>query len=153
MIQRALVVDDEPAIQRSLAREILKVYQVVLAASGEQALAILSRTDGLRVVVSDLDLGPGPDGLQVLRYARDHFPETARILVTGSIGEDRAREAIRTSVAHYVFLKPWEPGALVEAARALLAGGSKEADHGAVVSEVRALGGRFVAASSARQSG
>ncbi|MBI5534950.1 MAG: response regulator [Deltaproteobacteria bacterium] len=143
MIQRALIVDDDLGMQRTVAREILKSYQVVLASAGEEAMAILARGDGIRAVVCDRDLGPGPDGLQVLGRAMELDPTCARILITGGITDEVAEEAIRSKVAHYVFIKPWERGELVRAVQRILSGASLEDDQ-PTQSEVRTMSHRIV---------
>ena len=64
-----LLVDDEPLIRESLARELASAtLAVTVAASGEEAVARLGR-EWFDVVVSDLVM-PGLDGFQVLKAAK-----------------------------------------------------------------------------------
>jgi DNA-binding NtrC family response regulator len=144
MIQRALIVDDDPLVQRVMAREILKGYQVVLARSGEEAMGILARAEGVRVVISDRDLGAGPDGLQILQCAKDLDASGARILVTGSIPQNLAEDAIHSRVAHYVFIKPWDRGAILEAVHTILSGAVQDEELVPAQSEVRSTSPRII---------
>lgn len=68
---RILVVDDE-AMMRRLLEKLLRMegYEVVLASSGEQALAALLR-DGADTVLLDMRM-PGMSGLEVCRQIRNH---------------------------------------------------------------------------------
>ncbi len=64
-----LVVDDEPQIRRALATNLrARGYDVVLAASGEEALTLAAERHP-DVVILDLGL-PGIDGIEVVRGLR-----------------------------------------------------------------------------------
>src|SRR3954451_581801 len=72
-------------------------------------------------ILSDFSM-PGFDGLQALRIARELTPEVPFIFVSGTIGEERAIEAIRAGATDYVLknnmrrLGPAVKRALAEAA-------------------------------------
>ena len=69
MIQRILVVDDEPAVTDLLAYNLRKAhYEVLVAADGRQALA-LARQESPDLILLDLML-PQIDGLDVCRELR-----------------------------------------------------------------------------------
>jgi DNA-binding NtrC family response regulator len=96
-----LLVDDEPsivvAIRRLLAR---RGYQVDTAASGEQALEHLGRT-AYHLVVTDLSL-QGYSGMDLLRWVKQHTPETAVIMITAYGSEKIAVEAMKLGAADYL---------------------------------------------------
>ena len=82
---RVLVVDDEPALGRMLA-QLLQVdgHQVVVAASGEEALGLLSRSsEPFDLVVSDVGMGAGMSGWELARQTLACYPSTSFALVTG----------------------------------------------------------------------
>ena len=81
---RILVVDDEAA-ERITLGEVLRLegYHVTLAASGEQALAIVRQEPMFDLAILDLRL-PGMDGLQAAREIRTTFPDVAVIMLTSS---------------------------------------------------------------------
>jgi DNA-binding NtrC family response regulator len=153
MLERALIVDDDPALQRALAREVLKGFEVVLAGRADEAIDIISRDPQLRAVVSDLDLGPGRNGLHVLRHARKVLPDAARLLVTGEISEEDAGEALATGAAHYVFIKPWDRGELIKALQRVLAGELEAEEYSPTQSHVRSRRNRIILSATMRQLG
>ncbi len=79
-----LLIDDDP-----LVRTLLTIgmedegFQVVDAASGEAALALLK--DGLEpaVVVTDVDLGPGCSGVELADMLSESHPGLRVILISG----------------------------------------------------------------------
>jgi CheY-like chemotaxis protein len=70
---RILVVEDERAIQLALSGLLGRAgYEVSLAASGEEAIAKLGE-GAFDLVLTDLALGRGASGMDVLRHAK-HAP-------------------------------------------------------------------------------
>ena len=101
-----LIVDDEAA-ERITLGEVLRLegYQVSLAASGEEALALArSRSPSFDMAILDLRL-PGIDGLQVLDGIRKISEETIVILITGYGTLETAINALRKG-AYDFLLKP-----------------------------------------------
>lgn len=91
--------DDLDLALRALRRDGLEVQwrQVVSESAMRQALGA-SLPD---VILSDFSL-PGFSGLEALRLARELAPEVPFIFVSGTIGEERAIEAIRMGATDYV---------------------------------------------------
>jgi CheY-like chemotaxis protein len=85
-MSRILVVDDEPVV-RGLVVELLNGagHEVVTAASGEEALALL---DGVDLLVCDVGL-PGVSGEAVVETARTRRPGLPAVLMTGDPAEPR----------------------------------------------------------------
>jgi signal transduction histidine kinase len=80
---RILVVDDEPTITRMVAMMLSPHgHDLTLASSGEEALARLE-ADSFDLVLSDLGLGDGMNGWDVLDRVRERAPGTRFILSTG----------------------------------------------------------------------
>jgi YesN/AraC family two-component response regulator len=82
-MRRVVVVDDEPEFREWLSSLLnaSQDYEVVgEAASGIEALSLIG------VVIPDLviidEYIPEPDGLEVIRYIREHFPDIETILVS-----------------------------------------------------------------------
>ncbi|MGC9393527.1 MAG: response regulator transcription factor [Anaerolineae bacterium] len=102
---RILVVDDEAA-ERITLGEVLRLegYHVTLAASGEEALAIVRQEPMFDLAILDLRL-PGMDGLQVLDGIRRISSETIVILITGYGTLETAVQALRKG-AYDFLLKP-----------------------------------------------
>jgi two-component system, cell cycle sensor histidine kinase and response regulator CckA len=90
-----LAVDDEPKLARMAAMLLRREGHVVeTAGSGEEAIELLAG-GFYDVVISDLGLGAGMSGWDLLEQARQRWPGTRLVLATGwgaSIDECDARE-------------------------------------------------------------
>jgi CheY-like chemotaxis protein len=83
MTKQLLVVDDETSIRELLSEALGRAgYEVVLAASGEEALERLGQEAGLLVMLLDLNL-PGLDGLELARRIRRERPMAILYAMTG----------------------------------------------------------------------
>lgn len=107
-----LVVDDEPAIARALARA-LKGHTVLTAESGEAGLRVMAaqqdENGGVDVVFSDMDM-PGMNGLEFLTIVRETYRSTYRILMSGDVDRLEIKHACRLTenkICHYLIQKPW----------------------------------------------
>jgi two-component system KDP operon response regulator KdpE len=114
---RILVVDDEPAIRRTLRANLAaRGYDVVLAETGEEALAqATEQTPDL--VILDLML-PGMSGLEVCRSLRATV--TMPILVLSARGEERTKVQVLDLGADDYLTKPFGMDELLARVRALL---------------------------------
>ncbi len=102
MKPRILVVEDERAIQLALSGLLGRAgYEVSLASSGDEAIARLSE-GAYDLVLTDLALGSGPTGMDVLREARRLRPETVVVLITAHGSEKIAVEAMKAGAEDYV---------------------------------------------------
>jgi DNA-binding NtrC family response regulator len=99
---RILVVEDERAIQLALSGLLGRAgYEVLLAGSGDEALARLVE-QSFDLVLTDLALGHGPTGLDVLREAKRLRPETVVVMITAHGSEKIAVEAMKAGAEDYV---------------------------------------------------
>ncbi len=80
-----IVVDDDPAVRAAVADSLRDGgYEVKEAASGEGALRRLERTARAAVVVADVDLGDGMNGLELANAVRRMRPITGVLLMSGT---------------------------------------------------------------------
>lgn len=102
MSAKILVVEDEHAIRLAL-KGLLKRegHEVQLAEDGEIATGLL-RDQAFDLVITDLALGRGASGMDVLRVAKEERPETAVIMITAHGSEKIAVEAMKTGADDYV---------------------------------------------------
>ncbi len=99
-----LVVDDEGAIRYSIGKTLQKMgYQVSAAASGEEALKLISE-QSFDVILSDIRM-PGLTGVELLARIKDIAPEAVVILMTGYASMGTAIESLRLG-AHDYLIKP-----------------------------------------------
>jgi two-component system alkaline phosphatase synthesis response regulator PhoP len=100
-----LVVDDEAAIRYSVSKTLQRVgYSVREATSGEDALDIIS-AEPFDVVLTDIRMPPGLDGVELIRRIKDTDPDTIVILMTAYPSLPTAVEGLRLG-AHDYLIKP-----------------------------------------------
>jgi DNA-binding NtrC family response regulator len=99
---RVLVVEDERAIQLALSGLLTREgYAVETAASGAAALARIAEAP-FDCVLTDLSLGDGPSGMDVLKRAKEVRPQTAVVMITAHGNEKIAVEAMKAGAEDYV---------------------------------------------------
>jgi two-component system cell cycle sensor histidine kinase/response regulator CckA len=117
---RILLVEDE-AMVRAVAERALtrKGYEVLTAANGEEALAVLdSLPEGVDLLISDVVM-PMMDGPTLVGHARERFPDL-RIIFMSGYAEEQLRRSI--DVAGVAFLaKPFSVQDLSDKVRQELA--------------------------------
>ena len=117
---RILVVDDERAIGIAIQRLLgARGHEVDAVLSGKEALARLAE-QAYHLVITDLSL-PGVSGMDVLRWAREHAPETAVVMITAFGSEKIAVEAMKLGAADYI-PKPFDNDELELVVERLLEG-------------------------------
>lgn len=110
---RALVVDDEPLIRRSVCRLLRDAgLTPEPACDGQEALQALEREPVPEFLVTDLQM-PVMDGLELVRRARAKFPSLPVLVVSGLVTAT-AQEELQRHRAE-VMEKPFTPGELVAA--------------------------------------
>lgn len=118
---QVLLVDDDDAFRATLtdmlARDGLRVTAV---ASAEQALSLLERGAPVDVLLSDICLGAGMDGLRLAHLARERWPELPLGLMSG-LSPELLPHAGRWDPAFAFVHKPFEPDALAAWLSRLLA--------------------------------
>ncbi len=100
---RLLILEDEPTdvelLLRELARQGFAFEHVRVATRDDFAGAVVGyRPDA---ILSDYGL-PGFDGREALVIAAERSPETPFIFVTGTLGEERAIELVKSGATDYV---------------------------------------------------
>ena len=126
---KVLIVDDDRALRDALRRALtLAGYEAVLAADGEEALALAGT--GPDAVVLDVGL-PGIDGLEVCRTLRASGDRVPVLMLT-------ARDAVADRIdgldagADDYLVKPFDVGELKARLRALVRRGSNGGGQGAL---------------------
>ena len=102
-----LLVDDEPAILRSLKRLFKQgAHEILMAESGEEGLERLAEAP-IRVVISDYRM-PGLNGVDFLKEVYARSPETVRIILSGHADRPVLVEAVRSGRIYKYIAKPWD---------------------------------------------
>jgi len=99
-----LVVDDENGVRQSFSMVLKDDYHVLLAANGEEAIAIF-RKNRIDLILMDIRL-PDTDGISLLRKLKEIEPNTEIIMVTAVKEIQTAVKAIKMGAYEYV-VKPF----------------------------------------------
>jgi DNA-binding NtrC family response regulator len=103
MSTRILLVEDERGIQLALSGLLKKEgHQVVVAGNGAEALAKLEDEEPFDLVITDLSLGKGAGGMEVLRASKARRPEAPVLMITAHGSEKIAVEAIKSGAEDYI---------------------------------------------------
>ncbi|MDP2031415.1 MAG: response regulator [Thiobacillus sp.] len=111
-----LIVDDEPNILTALVRLFRRDgYRLLSASNGQEGLSLLAENE-VGVIISDQRM-PGMSGIQFLSKAREKWPDTVRIMLSGFTELSSVTDSVN-KVAIYKFMtKPWDDDALREVVR------------------------------------
>jgi two-component system, sensor histidine kinase len=113
-----LIVDDEESIRHGLALLLEEWgYQAFAAGTVEQAVQMVQSLDAPPdLILSDLHLGEGPDGIAAIEAVRHVCGcDVAAVLITGDTSHEELRRA--TDSGHPVLFKPVQPRKLLNALR------------------------------------
>jgi PAS domain S-box-containing protein len=118
----SILVVDDIAEQRELARGMLEYlgYRATVADGGEQALRLLGK-EPFDLVLLDMIMDPGPDGLDTYRGIIARRPGQRAMIASGYSETDRVREAQRLGAGAYL-KKPYTLEMLAAAVRRELGG-------------------------------
>jgi PAS domain S-box-containing protein len=118
--EHILVVDDVEE-QRDIATQLLTRlgYKVRSLSSGEKAVDYL-KTKSVDLLILDMIMSPGIDGLETYRQIRQYRPGQKAIITSGFSETERVREALQLGVGQYV-KKPYSLDQLGVAVRKELA--------------------------------
>ncbi len=111
---RILLVDDDPAITKSLYRLFRKEgYRIDMCDNGADGLIKLGEaTEPFSLIISDQRM-PGMSGSQFLEQASKTAPDAIRFLLTGYSDLQAVVDAVNKGKIHRYLTKPWNGEALL----------------------------------------
>jgi len=114
-----LYVEDELVTQACVADMLQEAgFAVTVASGGAEALKLLETAAApLRGLITDVDLGKGPDGWEIARRARELVDAIPVVYVSGASQHDWTSKGVPASV---MIAKPCAPVQIVVAVSALL---------------------------------
>jgi two-component system NtrC family sensor kinase len=117
---KILCVDDETNVLQSLKRLFLdEEYEILVAESGPEGIAILEQHPPVQVVISDYRM-PGMDGIAFFKEVHERWPDTVRIVLSGYADTAAVVAAINEGQVYKFIPKPWNDDELkVAIAKAL----------------------------------
>ena len=125
---QVLVIDDEEAVRKGMEALLASHGCAVASASGIAAALASGQANPPDIVVADLRLRGGEDGIAAIRQLREAHPDLPALLVSGDTAPDRLQEAHAAGVR--LLSKPVDPAELVDAIAREIQRGSHHADRG-----------------------
>ena len=102
-----LLVDDEPNIVSALRRLFRREgYRIVTASSGAEGLQRMAEYE-VDVVLSDQRM-PGMTGVEFLRRAKELYPDTVRMVLSGYTELQSITDAVNEGAIYRFLTKPWD---------------------------------------------
>jgi DNA-binding response OmpR family regulator len=114
-----LLVEDEPLIALSIQDYLEEAgHPVCYAPSGEEATQALETGEPpIYALLTDIRCGPGADGWEISRKARERDPALPVVYISGDSAGDHATHGVPDSI---MIQKPFAPARLIEAVDALV---------------------------------
>ncbi len=118
-LHKVLVVDDDPAVRKSIDRVLSnKGYAVITAENGEEALRKLNE-EKYDLVYTDIRM-PGMSGLEVAEHVKAQQAWTPVVIITG-YGTDAAEARAKAAGVSAFVHKPLSPEMIEDSARDAIA--------------------------------
>jgi CheY-like chemotaxis protein len=105
-----LVVEDEPLLRMNTVDMVEEAgFPTLEAANAKQAIELLEIRTDIRIILSDIDMPPGMDGMALVAMVRRRWPPVAIILVSGHVA---SADVVIPDGGRF-FSKPVRPAELV----------------------------------------
>ena len=108
---RILVVDDEEPIRKFIGNLLRDAGYVVKSVKNSASAKEELEKNGYDLVVTDMYM-PGESGLDLIRFIKEHYPETGCVIVTSETDVETGKEILKTGVYGYI-IKPFERSTLL----------------------------------------
>ena len=118
---KVLVVEDEPLIRLGIASLVEEGgFAVTEAINADHAIRILEADPEIRIIITDVDMPGGMDGIRLAHYVRDRWPPIKLIVISGKVGVTPSE----LPPGSRFFPKPAQEQVLLSAVRELASGGA-----------------------------
>lgn len=122
--ENILLVDDDIQILELLHRHLNSMhYHTYSAVSVKEALYILKDTE-IDLLITDINM-PEINGIQLIKYTAEHFPDMPKLVVTGFPSIDDAMDVFRSGASEYL-TKPFTKNELADAVKKSLESKAKK---------------------------
>lgn len=107
MPSRILIVDDDALVRNALARSLrgYTAFEVDAVGSSHEAFEKIAARE-YAVVISDYKM-PKIDGVELLTWVAESFPQIRRILLTGHAELQATIAAVNEAGVYRIIQKPW----------------------------------------------
>ncbi|MHC0442499.1 sigma-54-dependent transcriptional regulator [Flavobacterium sp. 3-210] len=121
-----LIVDDNYEMLNLFQRTVKALnYSTYKASSVNEAIGVL-KNHSIDLLITDLNM-PEINGIELLKYTEEHFPNTAKLVVSGMSSVENAVNAIKSGALDYI-IKPFTSDELSNAIKSSLEKNAKIAD-------------------------
>lgn len=110
-----LVVDDEPRSLEAIRRVLSDEFEVICAKNAAEAESVLEG-ELVQILLCDQRM-PGESGVTFLKRARERWPETIRLIISGYTDSDDIIDGVNKAGIYRYITKPWNPDELVACMR------------------------------------
>lgn len=101
-----LFVDDEIPIIKTIKRQFRNAdFKLLTANNANDALQIL-KLNSVNVLITDERM-PGMNGIDLIKIAKERYPDTVRIMLSGYANSDVIKEAVKNKDIYSFLFKPW----------------------------------------------
>lgn len=136
--ENILLVDDDIDILELLQRHLQAMdYHTYKAVSVKEALYILKDTY-IDLLITDIQM-PEVDGLQLVKFADEHYPEMPKLVITGYPSVGGALEVIKSGATDYL-TKPFTKDELKQAVQKSFVNSAKRKKPQAAIGSVKSNG-------------
>ena len=104
MTASILIVDDEAAITKLLSKFLAGTGHECRTADSAESAKVLLASQSFDLLLSDLKM-PGESGIDLIRFAKENYPDTGRIMITGYGSTEVSNEVIQIGIYGYI-IKP-----------------------------------------------
>jgi len=104
---KILFVEDDPESTELFVSCFAEEYDILTAASAEEAFEVFKQESDITMVLSDQNM-PGMSGVDLLTRIYEQQPDIIRIIITGYIDISDTIDAINKGHIYQFILKPWD---------------------------------------------
>ena len=115
MMPTVLLIDDEQRSLDAMRRTLEEDFDVLTASGTEEARVQLEQRE-VDVILCDQRM-PGVTGVEFLREARERWPDSVRIVISGYTDSEDIIAGINEAGIYQYILKPWVPDHLLQTVR------------------------------------
>ena len=118
-LPRILVVDDEVSMRELCSRALADAGAAVETAAGPEEALVLLRRGAFDIIITDIQMDGPRGGVDLAEEARNRWPQTDILIMTGQPTLETAISTLKTGAADYL-IKPFSMEQLQSVVRRLL---------------------------------
>lgn len=113
LLEKVLIVEDDHDLREAL-NDTLQIagYEVLAADSAEEAILFLKKDEGIRLILSDVNMGK-MSGYDLLKQVRQEHPQIPMLLITAYASISDSVAAMKEGAVDYL-VKPFESQTLLD---------------------------------------